>query len=162
MAQPAKVSTCIWLETGGLEAVRFWTSLFEGSEIRDEAKFDHLLTGESDAVLVIDFTLAGTPFQVLQAGPYQEHTDMMSISVLTEDQAETDRLWDALISGGGRASQCGWLKDRWGVAWQIVPRRFTELGASGDKARVGAMMAAMLTMEKLDIAALEAAYEADA
>ena len=118
-----------------------------------------MATGEKGGVPVIDFTLDGAPYQFLQAGPHQAHTDMVSTSVTTEDQAETNRLWAALTADGGREVQCGWLKDRWGIAWQIVPKRLNELVKSGTADQVKAVMAAMMPMKKLDIIALELAYD---
>ncbi|SMX36406.1 VOC family protein [Maliponia aquimaris] len=156
----SKVATCLWFEKEGLEAARFYCALIPESEIAEPERFDNMLTGEVDAVLVIDFTLGGAPFQILQAGPHQAHTDMVSISVTTEDQAETDRLWAALTADGGQESQCGWLIDRWGIRWQITLRQLTELTARGDKRRTNAMMQAMMGMTRLDMAALEAAYDA--
>lgn len=156
----SKVTTCLWFEKEGLEAAQFYCALIPGSEIATPERFDHMLTGEVDAVMVIDFTLGGAPFQILQAGPHQAHTDMVSISVTTEDQAETDRLWAALTADGGQEYQCGWLIDRWGIRWQITPRQVTELTARGDKRRTNAMMQAMLEMTRLDMAALQAAYDA--
>ncbi len=156
----SKVRTCIWVEKDGLAAARLWTSLIPGSAIENEERFRNEQVEEAGgSAMVIDFTLAGAPYRVLQAGPHQDHTDMMSIMVTTEDQAETDRLWEALTEGG-REVQCGWLKDRWGVAWQIVPRQFGEMMASGEEAKIGAMMQAMFEMKKLDIAGLRAAFDA--
>jgi len=154
------VRTCIWLERDGLDAARFYTSLLPNSAIENDAQFDDMQPDALAGVLVIELTLAGTPFQILQAGPHQDHTDMMSIAVTTETQAETDRLWAALTADGGKEVQCGWLKDRFGVAWQIVPRRLNELLASSDPAKAKAVTEAMLQMTKIDIAALEAAHEA--
>ncbi|MEZ5922772.1 MAG: VOC family protein [Hyphomicrobiaceae bacterium] len=159
MASSPKVRTCIWFEKDAIEAARLYVSLLPDSRIENAAAVEHMLTGEADGVRIIDIVLAGTPYQLLQAGPYQQLTEMMSIAVTTDDQDETDRLWEALTANGGAPVQCGWLKDRWGVAWQIVPRRFVELAASGDRAKVHAMLAAMMGMQKLDIGALEAAYE---
>lgn len=153
-----KVHTCIWLEKDGLEAARLYTSLLPDSHIKDQYSLQNMLTGEADGVRIIEFTIAGTPFSILQAGPHQVHNDMISLSIATEDQAETDRLWDALTANGGQEVQCGWLKDRWGVSWQIIPRRLTELVAGGNKAGISAVLRAMHPMKKLDIAALEAAY----
>ena len=159
MSHAGKVSTCLWFEEDGLEAARFYTSLIANSAIRDEQSFDHMMTGEEGGVLVIEFTLDGAPFQILQAGPHQEHNDMASIVVITDDQAETDRLWAALTADGGHEVQCGWLKDRWGISWQITPRRLGELLDSGTAAQAKAVMTAMMPMKKLDIAALEAAFD---
>ncbi|WP_417525463.1 VOC family protein [Marinovum sp.] len=160
MTPSAKVATCLWFEKDGLEAARFYTSLLPGSEILTTQTFDHMATGEADGVKVITFTLAGAPFVILEAGPYQSHSDMVSILITTEDQAETDRLWHSLTADGGQGVQCGWLKDRWGITWQITPRRIAELTALGDRAKTRALMQAMQPMVKLDIAALEAAYHA--
>ncbi|MEZ5933206.1 MAG: VOC family protein [Alphaproteobacteria bacterium] len=160
MTDRSQVNTCIWLEKDGLEAARFYTSLLPNSEVKDEHRFEHMVTGEDEGVQIIEFTLAGAPFSILQAGPHQEHNDMMSIAVTTKDQAETDRLWNALTANGGREVQCGWLKDRFGVPWQITPQRIGEFLDSGEKAKINAMLKAMHPMKKLDVAALEAAYDA--
>ncbi len=161
MTGSPKVRTCLWFEKNALEAARFYVSLLPGSAIENEAAFEHMLTGEEDGVRIVQFTLAGTPYQIMQAGPHQQFNDMMSILVLTSDQAETDRLWNALTSNGGSPVQCGWLKDRYGVSWQIVPRRVTELIATSDKAAVSRVMTAMMPMQKLDMATLEAAARGD-
>ena len=106
---------------------------------------------------VIDFSLGGVPYQILDAGPAFALTEAVSISVATDDQAETDRLWAALTADGGEESVCGWLKDRYGVSWQIFPRRLTELTTTADKKVAAAAMAAMMKQKKIDIAAIEAA-----
>lgn len=105
-------------------------------------------------VLLVEFMLAGTPYQALNGGPHFTLSEAASISVLTEDQAETDRLWAALTAGGGSPSQCGWLKDRFGLSWQIVPRRAAELMQGTQAARVWPVL---MTMQKIDVATLEAA-----
>jgi predicted 3-demethylubiquinone-9 3-methyltransferase (glyoxalase superfamily) len=105
----------------------------------------------------VDFTLAGTPYHILNGGPQFPQTVAASISVLTEDQAETDRLWAALIADGGDDGKCGWLKDRWGVSWQIVPKALPRLLGSSDRTASGRVMQALMTMQKIDVAALEAA-----
>jgi predicted 3-demethylubiquinone-9 3-methyltransferase (glyoxalase superfamily) len=107
---------------------------------------------------MVEFTLAGTPYQALNGGPHFTLDEAASISVSTEDQAETDRLWAALIADGGAESQCGWLKDRFGLSWQIVPTRLGELMQDPDPEKAGRVQQAMLGMRKLDIAALEAAH----
>ncbi|GIL03285.1 MAG: VOC family protein [Alphaproteobacteria bacterium] len=154
----AKVRTCLWFEKDAVAAAKFYVSLLPDSRIEKPASFEHMLTGEADGVTIVEFTLAGAPYQIMQAGPHQQFNDMMSIVVMTDSQAETDRLWEALTANGGMPVQCGWLKDRWGVAWQIVPRRVSELIATGEKPRVHRMLQAMMPMQKLEIAALEAAY----
>ncbi len=106
---------------------------------------------------MIDFTLGGVPYQILDAGPHFTLSEAVSIAVETEDQAETDRLWAALTENGGQESFCGWLKDRYGLSWQIYPKRLGELTMNADKGVSARAMAAMMTMGKIDIAAIEAA-----
>lgn len=146
----AKVRTCLWFEKDGTEAAEFWVSLLPDSRIERSTRV-------GEGAVVIDLTLAGAPFQILQAGPHARHSDAASISVLTEDQAETDRLWNALVADGGRPSRCGWLVDRFGVSWQIVPEALPRLLASEDRAAAGRVLEAMMNMDKIEIAALEAA-----
>jgi predicted 3-demethylubiquinone-9 3-methyltransferase (glyoxalase superfamily) len=106
---------------------------------------------------LIDFTLGGAPYQILDAGPHFTLTEAVSISVETDDQAESDRLWHALTADGGEESVCGWLKDRYGVSWQVFPRRLTELTMSSDPAVAAAAIAEMMKQKRIDIAAIEAA-----
>jgi predicted 3-demethylubiquinone-9 3-methyltransferase (glyoxalase superfamily) len=147
----AKVRTCLWFASDGLEAARFYTSLLPDSRI------DSTFATAADAQpLLVDFTLCGAPYQILNGGPEFRQTEAASISVLTADQEETDRLWAALTDGGAE-SQCGWLKDRWGVSWQIVPEALPRLLSQPDREAAGRVMQAMLAMVKIDVAALEAA-----
>lgn len=146
----AKVRTCLWFEKDGAHAAAFYASLLPGSAVERTIAL-------SNGAVVIDFTLAGTPYQILQAGPPFRHSEAASIAVLTGDQTETDRLWDALLADGGRASMCGWLVDRFGVHWQIVPEALPRLLAAGDAAAAERVTAALMTMTKIDAAALEAA-----
>lgn len=149
----AKVRTCLWFAGNGEEAARFWVSLLPGSAIEGAFRPD-----PQKPPIVVNFTLAGTPYQVLNGPPLFKHNEAASISVLTEDQAETDRLWEALVADGGAESQCGWLRDRFGVSWQIVPKALPRLLSDPDAAAAGRAMAAMMGMRKIDIAALEAAF----
>lgn len=146
-----KVRTCWWFERDGLAAARFYAALLPDSRLEGEVNPDD---GEP---LVVEFTLAGAPMMILNGGPHYAQTPAASISVLTDDQAETDRLWDALVADGGAESRCGWLRDRFGVSWQIVPRRLPELLSSPDRDAAGRVQAAMMQMGRIDIAALEAA-----
>jgi predicted 3-demethylubiquinone-9 3-methyltransferase (glyoxalase superfamily) len=152
MTRGAKVRTCLWLDQNGEKAARLYVSLLPGSGIERTYSPD-----PSKPPLLVDFTLCGTPYQILNGGPRYPHTEAASISVLTEDQAETDRLWSALTADGGREIQCGWLRDRYGLSWQIVPRCLIELLTDPDPGRAGRAMQAMLQMVKIDIAALESA-----
>jgi predicted 3-demethylubiquinone-9 3-methyltransferase (glyoxalase superfamily) len=144
------VRTCLWFDGGGAEAVAFYVGLLPGSRIeRIAASPDPGTRWQS-----IDFVLAGVPYRILDAGPMFPQTEAVSIAVTTPDQPETDRLWAALTADGGREGMCGWLKDRWGLSWQIVPEAFQRLAAGPAAGRV---MAALMGMRRIDIATLEAA-----
>lgn len=147
-----KVRTCLWFPKDGDKAANFYVSLLPDSAI------DGGHGPEDGPPLVIEFTLAGAPMMILNApgGPPPNHA--ASISVLTDNQAETDRLWAALTGDGGQEVMCGWLTDRWGVSWQIVPKRLAEMLSSDDRPARDRAMAAMQAMVKLDHAALEAAF----
>jgi predicted 3-demethylubiquinone-9 3-methyltransferase (glyoxalase superfamily) len=147
------IRTCLWFQDGrGREAAEFYCSLIPGSRVERTFSID-----ADQGTALIDFVLGGVPYQILDAGPMFTLTEAVSISVETADQAETDRLWSALTSEGGQESHCGWLKDRYGVSWQIFPRRLTELTMSDDKKVSAAAMAAMMKQMKIDVAAIEAA-----
>ena len=156
----ATVKTCFWFDTQAMEAVDFYVSLLPDSRI-DAVSHDVAEQGMAPAgtVLAIDFTLAGTPMQAIIGGPAFTLTEAASISIATRDQAETDRLWDALLANGGTPSQCGWLKDRFGLSWQVVPRGMDAFFDESDPARVERAMQAMLGMRKIDIAAMRAAAD---
>lgn len=148
------IRTCLWFRDGrGPEAAKFYCSLIPGSRVERSFGAD----AGMGPFTVTDFTLAGTPYQILDAGPHFTLTEAVSISVETEDQAETDRLWAALTADGGEESVCGWLKDKYGVSWQVFPKRLTELTTHADKAISAAATAAMMKQKKIDIDAIEAA-----
>jgi predicted 3-demethylubiquinone-9 3-methyltransferase (glyoxalase superfamily) len=148
----SKVRTCWWFPADADKAVDFYVRLLPDSFIEGGHG------PEGGPPLVIEFTLAGSPMMVLNASGAPAPTHQASFSVITEDQAETDRLWEALKADGGEEVFCGWVKDRWGVSWQIVPRCLPQMLASPDRAAAGRAMKAMQAMVKLDIAALEAAF----
>lgn len=148
------IRTCLWFGDGrGQEAAEFYCTLIPGSRIE---KAFHGDAGHG-AFSVIDFSLGGVPYQILDAGPMFTLTEAVSISVATDDQAESDRLWTALTADGGVESHCGWLKDRYGVSWQIYPKRLTELTTHADKNVAAKAMSAMMQQMKIDIAVIEAA-----
>lgn len=150
----SSIRTCLWFRDGrGLEAAEFYCALIPGSRVETTFFGDN---GYS-AFSVIDFSLGGVPYQILDAGPMFTLTEAVSISVATDDQAETDRLWAALTNNGGEVTACGWLKDRYGVSWQVFPRRLTELTTSADKNVSAKAIAAMMKQTKIDIAEIEAA-----
>jgi predicted 3-demethylubiquinone-9 3-methyltransferase (glyoxalase superfamily) len=151
------IRTCLWFRDGrGKEAAAFYCTLIPGSRV------ERIFTGDAGmgTFSVIDFTLGGAPYQILDAGPHFTLTEAVSISVETSDQAESDRLWYALTADGGEESMCGWLKDKYGVSWQVFPKRLTELTLHPDKAVSAKAMAEMMKQKKIDIAAIEAAVAA--
>ncbi|QFT68857.1 3-demethylubiquinone-9 3-methyltransferase [Labrenzia sp. THAF35] len=148
----AKVRTCLFFSEKGEEAAKYYTSLLPDSVMGSVFRPD-----PNGPVLVAEFTLAGSPFMILNGNPDMQPSYLTSISILTEDQAETDRLWQALLADGGEEGQCGWLKDRYGVHWQIVPKALPRLMHAGNPERAGRVSAALMKMRKIDIAGLEAA-----
>lgn len=149
-----RVRTCLWFEAGGEKAAEFYVSLLPNSSI------ERIFRTEPDAApLVVEFTLDGTPYMILNGGPHHVLSEAVSISVTTRDQAETDRLWAALLAGGGSENCCGWLKDRFGLSWQIVPEQFMRLFNDPDREAAGRAFQAMTRMIKLDVAAVEAAFK---
>ena len=158
-----KIIPCLWYDGDAEEAANFYVSLLPDSRI------DHVQRSPADnpstpagAVLVVEFTLAGQNYIGLNGGPQFKFTEAVSFQVRTDDQAETDRLWDALTANGGEESQCGWLKDRWGMSWQITPKRLMEMMSDKDPDRARRTMESMMTMRKIDIATLERAADGQA
>ena len=153
-----KIVPCLWFDGDGEEAARFYVSLLPDSRIDGVHRSPvDTPSGPADSVLMVEFTLAGRSYLALNGGSAFKFDEAVSFMVMTEDQAETDRLWDALIAYGGQESACGWLKDRWGLSWQITPRRLMELTTDPNRERARAAMQAMMTMRKIDIAALDRA-----
>jgi len=142
------------------EAVNFYVSLFEDSRITDTARYNDATPEMAGKVLTMSFELAGTRYMALNGGPIFQPNEAVSIFVNCRDQAEVDRLWDALVGNGGAESQCGWCRDRYGFSWQIVPEAMPNYIAGPDKARAARAMQAMLAMKKLDLAMIERAYAA--
>ena len=136
-------------------AMEFYTATFPGSEIRNVAR-----TGTDGPIASAEFVVGGQAFMGYNGGPYFSFSEGFSLYVDCESQAEVDEYWDKLVAAGATPTQCGWIKDPFGVTWQIVPRRFMELIRDRDAGKVKAVMAAMMTMVKLDVAALERAYDA--
>ncbi|WP_114391287.1 VOC family protein [Notoacmeibacter marinus] len=149
----SKVRTCLWFEKGGHAAARFYVSLLPDSAI--DAVHEN---GQPDDPMVVEFTLAGAPMMILTGGPQYKLSPAASISVMAEDQDETDRLWSALLADGGEESMCGWLVDRFGVSWQIVPKAMSRLLTSDDRAAAGRAAQAMMQMKKIDIGTFERAF----
>jgi predicted 3-demethylubiquinone-9 3-methyltransferase (glyoxalase superfamily) len=155
----SKISPCLWFDGEAEEAANFYVSLLPNSRVEHVQK--NVMDGpggKAGTVLVVEFTLAGQRFMALNGGRRFEYTHAISLKIDCADQAEVDRLWDAL-SKGGKTEMCGWLKDRYGVSWQIVPSVLPDLMGDPDPAKAQRVMQAVLGMVKLDIAGLKRAYE---
>jgi predicted 3-demethylubiquinone-9 3-methyltransferase (glyoxalase superfamily) len=155
-----KISPCLWFDGEAEAAAEFYVSLLPGSRIEKVQKnIVDTPGGKAGSVLVVEFTLAGQRFMALNGGMRFEYTHAVSFKIDCADQAEVDRLWDALSADGGQAERCGWLRDRYGVFWQIVPTALAQYLGGPDPAGAQRAVAAMLQMVKLDIAGLKRAYE---
>ena len=154
---PAKTTICLWYDTEAEAAARFYAATFPDSAVHavHRAPSDYP-SGKAGDVLVVNFTLAGIPCIGLNGGPAFTPDEAFSFQIATEDQEETDRLWNAIVGNGGQESACGWCKDRWGISWQITPRVLTEAMAAGG-AEAKRVFDAMMTMGKIDHAVIEAA-----
>jgi len=154
----ARHRICLWYEGGALDAARFYAETFPDSEVTGviHAPGDYP-DGEQGQVLVVEFTVVGIPVMGLNGGPVFQHSEAFSFQVVTRDQEETDRYWNAIVGNGGQESQCGWCKDKWGVSWQITPRQLMDIYSDPDPAATKRAFEAMMTMKKIDIAAIEAA-----
>jgi predicted 3-demethylubiquinone-9 3-methyltransferase (glyoxalase superfamily) len=157
MSQTQKITPCLWFENNALEAAEFYTSVFPDSEIVTVHKSRADTPGnKAGSVLLVVFTIAGQRYQALNGGPHDKFNDAISLSVNCEDQAEVDRLWAMLTADGGKPVQCGWLKDKFGLSWQIVPKRLPELMSDPNPEKGKRVMQAMMQMVKIDVAKLEA------
>lgn len=153
---PQKIRTFLWYDNAAEEAANFYCSLFRDSQILSVTRYPAGSFLPAGTVMTVTFRLAGVEFIALNGGPHFHFTEAVSLSVDCDDQAEVDFLWERLTEGGS-PSQCGWLKDRWGLSWQIIPAALSELLSSSDSAAAQRVMGAMLTMSKIDIAALRQA-----
>jgi predicted 3-demethylubiquinone-9 3-methyltransferase (glyoxalase superfamily) len=153
-----KNTICLWYDGAALDAARFYAETFPDSAVGAvmRAPGDYPDGTEGD-VLTVDFTVAGIPCVGLNGGPQIKHNEAFSFQIATDDQAETDRLWNAIVNNGGQASDCGWCKDKWGISWQITPRVLLDAVSDPDRAAAKRAFDAMMTMGKFDIAAIEAA-----
>ena len=158
MSKPAKNTICLWFNGDAEEAARFYAQTFPDSSVgtvyRAPGDFP---SGKEGDVLTVEFTVMGIPCLGLNGGPAFRHSEAFSFQVATDDQAETDRYWNAIIGNGGAPSECGWCKDKWGLSWQITPVALIEAISDPDPAVASRAFNAMMTMGKIDIAAIEAA-----
>lgn len=155
-----KNTVCLWFDGTAAEAAAFYAATFPDSSVGAtlRAPGDYPSGSEGD-VLLVEFTVCGVPCIGLNGGPTFAQSEAFSFQILTDDQAETDRLWNAIVSNGGRESACGWCKDRWGVSWQITPRVLVEAISDPDQAAAKRAYEAMMEMSKIDIAVIEAARQ---
>jgi 2-polyprenyl-6-hydroxyphenyl methylase/3-demethylubiquinone-9 3-methyltransferase len=158
MANPPKNRICLWFKRDAEEAARFYAATFPDSSVQavHRAPGDYPDGKQGDA-LVVDFIVIGIPCMGLNGGPHFQQTEAFSFQVATNDQEETDRYWNAIIGNGGKASDCGWCKDKWGVSWQITPVALTKAISNPDPAVAKRAFDAMMTMQKIDVAKIEAA-----
>ena len=159
-----KMTTCLWFDKGeARKAAEFYASVFHDTNVgaRHAASSD-FPGGKEGEELTVEFTLLGQSFVGLNGGPNFKPNEAVSFMVVTENQEETDRYWNAIVGNGGQESACGWCKDKWGFSWQITPRALLDATTSTDKAAAQRAFQAMMTMKKIDIAKIEAAYSGEA
>ncbi len=154
-----KISPCLWFDANAEEAMNFYLSIFKNSKVLSVMRYGEAGPGPKGSVMAVSFLLDGTEIMALNGGPHFQITPAISLFVKCETQAEVDYFWEKLLAGGGKTQQCGWLTDRFGVSWQIVPTVLGEMLQDKDAAKSQRAMQAMLGMVKLDIAALKKAYE---
>ena len=159
MTKIAKNTICLWYDANAEEAARFYAATFPDSSVGavHRAPGDNP-SGKEGSVLTVEFTVLGIACLGINGGPMFQHSEAFSFQVATEDQGETDRYWNAITGNGGQESACGWCKDKWGISWQITPAALTNASTSSDRAAAKRAFDAMMTMKKIDIAAIEAAF----
>lgn len=158
MIKLKKLSTHLWFQDKAEEAAQLYTSLFADSKIVHVARWADGSPGPKGGVMQVVFELAGVPFMALNGGPHYKLNPSVSLFASCGGQAEVDELWEKLLAGGGKESQCGWLEDRFGLSWQIIPTALMELMSDPDPKKAGRVMQAMLKMQKIDVAALHRAH----
>jgi predicted 3-demethylubiquinone-9 3-methyltransferase (glyoxalase superfamily) len=154
-------TTFLWFDDQAEEAANFYTSIFKDGKIGGVLRYTEVGPGPAGSVMLVEFELNGQKFAGLNGGPANKFNEAISIVVPCSDQAEVDHYWDSLLAGGGEPIACGWVRDKYGLCWQVVPTVFFDLIRDPDQAKVNRVMATMLTMTKFDIPALEKAYAGD-
>ena len=158
MGETQKITTCLWFDNQAEQAAEFYCSIFKNSKVGDVVRYGDAGPGPKGSAMVVTFELDGRQFMGLNGGPRFKFTEAISLVVHCEDQAEIDYFWEKLTADGGQESQCGWLKDKFGLSWQIVPRIIGEL-MTGDPERANRVMMTVMPMKKLDLAKMKAAAE---
>ena len=157
-----RISPCLWFNTEAEEAARFYTRIFKNSRILEIARYtkagQETHGGQEGAVMTVAFELDGSTFVALNGGPHFTFTEAISLQIDCKDQQEVDYYWEKLLEGGGKPVQCGWLKDRYGLSWQVVPSALKDMLLDKDSAKTSRVMESMLKMVKLDLATLKKAY----
>lgn len=148
------ITPFLWFDGNAEQAVEHYTSLFPGSRVTQVSR-----RGKDGGVFCIGFELAGRPFLAMNGGPHYKFTPAVSLLISCDSQEEVDRFWNGFLAGGGKEVQCGWLEDKFGLSWQVIPRRLGDMMSDPDPAKAGRVGEAMMKMKKLDVAALERAYE---
>ena len=152
------IAPCLWFDKEAEEAANYYVSIFKNSKVLHVDRFSDVGPDPDAPVVFVEFQINGQPFQAINGGPLFTFSEAISFAIECADQDEVDYYWDTLIKDGGEPSQCGWLKDKYGVSWQVVPRQLEEFLRDPDPERAGRVMRRMLQMQKLDVAELQAAY----
>lgn len=159
MSTQQKIKTFLWFDNNAEEAVNFYVSIFKNSKVLEVVRYGDAGPGPKGSVMTCTFQLEGQEFIALNGGPHFRFTEAISLFVTCQTQAEVDELWEKLTAGGGAPSQCGWLKDKFGLSWQIIPSALMEMIADKDPGKSNRVMKAMLQMGKIDIGGLTKAYD---
>ena len=157
----SSITNCLWFDGQAEEAAEFYVSVFPDSSVTAVSRYGEGAPFPAGTALTVEFQLNGTPYQGLNGGPHYTFNEAISFSIRCADQAEVDYYWDKLTADGGSEGQCGWLKDKFGVSWQVVPQALGSIMSGDDAAGVGRAMQAFMGMQKFDIAALDAAYRGE-
>ena len=160
MTAPAKITPCLWFDFNAEEAVNYYLSIFKNGRVLEVSHYGDAVPSQKGKVLTMRFEIEGQPLLALNAGPQFPFTEAISLLINCEDQEEVDRLWTALTAGGGQEGDCGWLKDRYGLSWQVTPAALIRAINAPDQKKVDRVMAVMMEMKKINVARIEAAARA--
>ena len=158
MAKKQKITTFLWFDSNAEEAATFYTSIFPDSRVTKVARWGKGGPAPEGSVMTVSFELAGQAYIAMNGGPHYKLTPAISLFVSCQSQEEVDTLWDKLLAGGGKPTACGWLEDKFGLSWQVIPDMLMERMSDPDSVKAGRVAQAMMTMQKIDIAAIERAY----